>query len=241
MSLPIHRKRPLAHRTLASALAGGCLLLAGAAQAQQAPSMEDRLRAQLRITTEQLQQAQDELAALKAARAPAGTAAPSADVEKLKKELEREREARKALEGSNRQVAQDARTAVEKSGTQLAQYRSAYDELLKLARTSEAERQRLATEAAGQRTALDQCEAKNAQIYSVGKEILDAYESVGLGTVLGARQPFAAQSRVKLDEAAQQYGDKLYQGRFDRRSVTAPAAEPAPAAVPAATPAHPVQ
>jgi hypothetical protein len=44
-----------------------------------------------------------------------------------------------------------------------------------------------------------------------------------------ARQPFAAQSRVKLEQIAQQYGDQLYQGRFDARQTETPA-------VPAAAP-----
>ena len=56
--------------------------------------MEERLRAQLRITTSQLQQAQNELAALKAGKpaAPAPGAAapaPAAEVEALRKDLAR--------------------------------------------------------------------------------------------------------------------------------------------------------
>jgi hypothetical protein len=47
---------------------------------------------------------------------------------------------------------------------------------------------------------------------------------VDLGTLISARQPFAAKSRVKFEEVAQQYGDKLYEGKFDLRSVRAPAA-----------------
>lgn len=58
------------------------------------------------------------------------------------------------------------------------------------------------------------CTAKNAQLYAVGKQILDAYVHVGLGTVLAARQPFAAKARVRLDTAAQGYGDKLYEQRY---------------------------
>jgi len=146
---------------------------AGVSHAQQAPggqSMEERLRAQLRVTTS------------------------------------------------------------EKATAQIAQYRGAYDDLLKMARASEAERQRLATEAATHRTAIAQCEAKNAQLYAVGQEILKAYETVDLGSVLASRQPFAAQSRVKFEQIAQQYGDKLYEGKFDVRAVNAPAPAAAPAA-----------
>lgn len=220
--------------------------MAGTTHAQQPPggqSMEERLRAQLRATTTQLQQVQNELAALKAgqqqpAMAQAAPAKPELDV--LKKELSQtqaqlaaERQAREAASAGSQQLRQQAQAASDKATAQVAQYRNAYDELLKMARTSEAERQRLATEAATHRTAITQCEAKNAQLYAVGQEILGAYETMDVGTVLASRQPFAAQSRVKYEQIAQQYGDRLYESKFDVRAVAAPApaaAASAPAA-----------
>ncbi len=214
---------------------------------QQGQSMEERLRAQLRVTTSQLQQAQNELAALKAGQQPNGAAGPAAaapagksELEALKKELAQsqqqlaaERHARGQASAGSEQLRQQAQAAAEKAGAQVAQYRGAYDDLLKLARASEAERQRLAAEATTQRTALTQCEAKNAQLYAVGQEILRAYETVDLGSVLASRQPFAAQSRVKFEQIAQQYGDKLYEGKFDVRAVNAPAPATAAPAAPA--------
>ena len=220
---------------------------AGTAHAQQAggQSMEERLRAQLRATTTQLQQAQNELAALKAGQPATGAtgtaataAAPKADVDALKKELAQsqsqlaaERQARETANAGSQQLRQQAQATGEKATAQIAQYRNAYDELLKMARASEAERQRLAADATLQRTALTQCEAKNSQLYAVGQEILKAYETMDVGSVLASRQPFAAQSRVKFEQIAQQYGDKLYDSKFDVRAVGAPA--PAPAAAPA--------
>ncbi|MGY2486555.1 hypothetical protein [Cupriavidus sp. CP313] len=211
-------------------------LAAGAAHAQQGQSMEERLRNQLRITTTQLQQAQNELAALKAGQ-PRGGA--GGDAGTLRKELDAaraqlaaERDARDKLAGSARQAQQHSQAVAEKAGSQIAQYRGAYDELLRMARGLEAERQRLAAEATARQTALSRCEVANAQLYAVGQDILRAYETVDLGTVLAARQPFAAQSRVRYEQIAQEYGDKLYQGRFDARSTgeaAAPQADAAPA------------
>ncbi len=228
--------------SLAAALACGAAL----AQQPSQGGMEERLRAQLRITTSQLQQAQNELAALKAGTvtapkaAPAAAAAAPAEVAELKKALARaesqlgaERQARAQASEGSQQLRAQAQAATEKSSAQVAQYRTAYDELLKMARASETERQRLAAEATLQRTAVTQCEAKNAQLYAVGQEILRAYETLDLGSVLASRQPFAAQSRVKYEQIAQQYGDKLYEGRFDARSVSVPA--------PAADAARPAQ
>lgn len=219
---------------------------AGTTHAQQQPgsqSMEERLRAQLRATTTQLQQVQNELAALKAGQqqpAAQGGATPAKpELDALKKELSQtqaqlaaERQAREAASAGSQQLRQQAQAAADKSTAQVAQYRNAYDELLKMARNSEAERQRLTAEAATHRTAITQCEAKNAQLYAVGQEILRAYETMDVSTVLASRQPFAAQSRVKYEQIAQQYGDKLYESKFDVRAVSAPAA--AAASAPAA-------
>ncbi|WP_206168991.1 MULTISPECIES: hypothetical protein [unclassified Variovorax] len=226
-------------RTIFSAIFPALLLasLAATAHAQQPPggqSMEERLRAQLRATTTQLQQAQNELAALKAGQqqspAAAAPARPEPVLDALKKELSQtqsqlaaERQAREAASAGSQQLRQQAQAMSEKATAQVAQYRGAYDELLKTARASEAERQRLSAEASTHRTAITQCEAKNSQLYAVGQEILRAYETMDVGTVLASRQPFAAQSRVKFEQIAQQYGDRLYESKFDVRAVGAPA------------------
>lgn len=227
---------------------GAAMLLLAAmalspANAPQAQGMEERLRAQLRTTTTQLQQAQNELAVLKAGRtSPAAlvAGAPAADVEALKKELAQsrgqlaaERQARERQGDSTAKVQADAQAVVEKANAQVAQFRTAYDDLLKLARVSESERQRLGADAVQQKTALAQCEAKNLQLYAVGQDILRAYENVDIGEVMASRQPFAASSRVRYEEIAQKYGDSLYEGRFDARAVRA-AAPATPAAAPAA-------
>jgi colicin import membrane protein len=52
----------------------------------------------------------------------------------------------------------------------------------------------------------------------VGQEVISAYESIDMSDVVSSRQPFAAKSRVKLETAAQSFGDRLYEQRFDPRS-----------------------
>lgn len=192
----------------------------------QEQSMEERLRAQLRSVTSQLQQANNELALLKSGTGGAQAApkaSPSPDVEALKAELaqsrqqlSRERDAR----GRRDADVQQAKETVDKAQAQVQQFRAAYDELLKMARTTETERQRLAKEGAAQQAAVAQCELKNQQLYALGQEVLQAYEKMDMATMLAARQPFAAQSRVRLEQIAQEYGDRLYQGKFDARAAT---------------------
>ncbi|WP_139335636.1 hypothetical protein [Janthinobacterium sp. TND4EL3] len=211
------------------------LLAGGAAQAQgqKGQSMEERLRAELRNVTAQLQQTRGELELLKAKGAPAAKAAPAAAPasDGLKKELARsqsqlaqERAQREKLAAEQQRGA----AAAQETAASLAQYRQASEQLAATGKQLAAERARLDGEVATQRGALARCEAKNAQLYATGQEILQAYESLDVLGVMKARQPFAAQSRVKLEQIAQQYGDQLYQGRFDARQTETPAV-PAPA------------
>lgn len=216
-----------ASRLLLTLLAAASL--APCAALAQQPSMEERLRTQLRATTTQLQQAQAQLAQLQAG---GGANAPASDASKkeladLRAQLDAERARTRQLSEGSTAAHREAQTVADKANTQITQLRAAYDELLRRARASEAERQKLATASTAQQNAMQQCEAKNAKLYAVGQEVLTAYESMDVSTVIAARQPFATKSRVKYEQIAQEYGDKLYDGRFDPRAVTAPAAVPA--------------
>ena len=212
------------------------MLLAGAAQAQgqKGQSMEERLRAELRNVTAQLQQTRGELEMLKAKGTPAATAAPVAAPasDGLKKELARsqsqlaqERAQREKLAAEQQRGA----AAAQEAAASLAQLRQASEQLAATGKQLAAERARLDGEVTAQRGALARCESKNAQLYAAGQDILQAYESLNVLDVMKARQPFAAQSRVKLEQIAQQYGDQLYQGRFDARQTSDTPAAPAPA------------
>lgn len=207
-----------AKRLLVPVCATAVWMTGGLVSAQQGPTMEERLRAQLRNTTEQLQQAQNELAVLKSGGRASPGAAASGDAAALQKELDKVRAAEKNAQSRSNQAQKESREADEKSAAQVAQYRQAYDDLLKLARASETERQRLDAQANLQKTAVAQCEIKNTKLYEVGQEVLRAYETMDVASVLASRQPFSAQSRAKFEQIAQQYGDKLYEGKFDARS-----------------------
>ncbi|WP_317204048.1 hypothetical protein [Janthinobacterium sp.] len=219
-------------RRLVCAISAAAAVLAAASAAAQAPAgqgLEERLRAQLRLVSTQLQQTQNELATLKSGAAPA-PAAPAA-AEALKKELAhsqaqlaQERAARGKLGESGREAQRQAQAQIEKSLAQVAQFRAAYDEVLKRTRGAESQLLQLRAEAGAQGAGLQQCEAKNGQLYSLGQDILRAYETLDVGSVLLARQPFAAGARVRFEQIAQQYGDKLYEARFDARAASATSA-----------------
>jgi chromosome segregation ATPase len=185
-----------------------------AAQAQTA-SLESRMRDQLRETRSQLQELQAqqstwaaEKAALEKERdaarqqaeaAHATKAAPTVSPETTR-ELAAERQRREAAEAGLQRAKSDA------------------DAQALALRTAEAERARLAREVDLSHTQVDACTARNVRMYQVGKEVIAAYENIDTADIVSSRQPFAAKSRVKLENAAQSFGDKLYDQRFDPRA-----------------------
>jgi DNA repair exonuclease SbcCD ATPase subunit len=216
----------------------GVLYTATPAMAQ---SIEEKLRSALRSTTEQLRQLQDTQSQLQADKsnaeqqrdkALADLKQAQADLAAAKGKSGADVAAERALSSEKASHAQDVQ--------QLAKYKSSYEELLTVSRARDAERTQAQTELKARDTQLQTCEAKNAQLYQVGQEILNAYEHVGLGSFLASRQPFAQSARVKYDEIAQRYGDQLYGGKFDpaarpAKSATAPATAPAAAAATASS------
>lgn len=221
---PCSRKRRLKFFVAVIAL----LLLAGAAQAQ---SMEERLRTQLRATAAELSLAHSQQAQLAADKAVAEQARDAAQAEAaaLREQLD-------SLDVNNQALYQQAQDIAAEANAQIAQTKTAYDALLKSAQSKETERvqaQLVVTQLQAQAQA---CTAKNERLYAVGREILDAYARVGTAKVFVARQPFAAKARVKLENAAQDYGDKLYAERFDPNALAAKA--PAAQAQAKATPAQ---
>ncbi|WZB63849.1 DNA repair protein [Achromobacter xylosoxidans] len=107
-------------------------------------------------------------------------------------------------------VLESAQSQIAASNAQLGKFKGAYDELLVLARTKESERAKLAGALAQRDEQVKSCVAKNREMYQAGKDILNAYERVSTGDMMAMRQPFARSARVKFEEQAQEYGDKLY-------------------------------
>ena len=101
------------------------------------------------------------------------------------------------------------------SNEQVGKFKKAYDDLLALAKGKESERARLQTQLTERDTQVQQCAAKNQQMYGVAQQLLAAYEKIDVAEVMSIRQPFASGARVKFEELAQGFGDELYLNRFD--------------------------
>lgn len=193
------------------------LVLALVATGASAEGMEERLRTQLRSTTAQLQALQSEQAQAAAARIAAENQAKQAQVQikQLSLELDKARGLAEQLAGQQQSLHSQAQAQVAASAEQSGKFKKAYDDLLVLARGKETERARLQAQLAERDTQVQQCSAKNQQMYGVAQALLAAYEKIDVAEVMSIRQPFASGARVKFEELAQGFGDGLYNSRFD--------------------------
>ena len=198
------------------------LVLALVATGASAEGMEERLRTQLRSTTAQLQALQSEQAQAAAARIAAENQAKQAQVQikQLSLELDKARGVAEQLAGQQQSLHSQAQAQVAASAEQTGKFKKAYDDLLVLARGKETERARLQAQLAERDTQVQQCSAKNQQMYGVAQALLAAYEKIDLAEVMSIRQPFASGARVKFEELAQGFGDGLYNSRFDAPQAT---------------------
>lgn len=187
------------------------------AQGASAEGMEERLRTQLRSTTQQLQALQSQQAQASAAQlaAQAETKAAQAQIKQLSAELAKTRGVAEQLAGQHDSLQSQAQAQVAASNEQIGKFRKAYEELLIMARAKEAERAKLQAQLTERDTQVQQCSVKNHQMYGVAKEILTAYEKIDVAEVMKIRQPFAGSARVKFEELAQSFGDELYKTQFD--------------------------
>ncbi|MDZ4194607.1 MAG: DNA repair protein [Pseudomonas sp.] len=199
------------------------VLLQAMAAVASAETMEERLRNQLRSTTQQLQSLQSEQAQNAAARQAAETQLTAAQeqIKQLTEDLAKARSENEQLGIQQEAVRSRAQEHVAASNEQIERFKQAYEELLTRARGIDSERTTLATQLETRDADLQQCTAKNQEMYGIAKEMLTAYENIDVSDVLKIRQPFASGARVRFEELAQRYGDELYQTQFDATQTTA--------------------
>ncbi|UPG88433.1 hypothetical protein L2Y96_13500 [Luteibacter aegosomaticola] len=188
--------------------------------AQQA-SLESRIRAQLAETRGQLQDLQAQQASWAAEKAQLEKERDAAKADAEAARAEGKKSVAVSPEASKALVAERQRREAAEASAQKG--KADADSAAVALRTAEAERTRLSKALDAAKSQVDVCTARNVQMYRVGQEVITAYENLDMGDVLSSRQPFAAKARVKLETAAQAFGDKLYDQRFDPRAGQASA------------------
>lgn len=121
----------------------------------------------------------------------------------------------------------------------LTKWKDGYGKAAAIAQKKEAERSVLAGKVVVLERRVADNEAKNAEMFKIGNEILDRYKGFGLGTALTAREPFTGITRVKLQNLMQNYEEKLVAQKIrpadynntlpeDKKNKADKANEPAP-------------
>ena len=201
--------------------------------ADQANTVEERLRGQLRSTMLQLRDAQNQAATLQSAQAEdeKQKKALTDRVDELTKQAASDKDAAtKTIADLNAKVT-DQTTLINQMKDALDKWKEAYNKAVEVATTKEAQRAKFESQAILLQRRVENDENKNLALYQLGKEVLNRYEKFGLGTAITSREPFVGITKVKLENLVQDYSDKLMD------QTVKPGAAPAPER-PAASPSQ---
>ncbi|HEX4080438.1 MAG TPA: hypothetical protein VHX61_16370 [Rhizomicrobium sp.] len=193
---------------------GFALLSAAPAGAQ---TLEDRLRDQLRATMNQVQQLQDQQATLEAEKTQA-----EKERDQLKAQLAAAQAKPVHTGPSAAELQKEAELEVD-----VEKYKEASAQAATGAQQVQADRDKAQTGLADAQKQLGICEDKNAQLLKTGNDILDAYQKFDLGDAIGANEPFIGIKRVELENEAQGFDDRLYEGKFNPKAKQPEAKQPA--------------
>jgi chromosome segregation ATPase len=169
-----------------------------------AQTLEDRLRDQLRSTLNELHELQDQQASLQAQKAAA-----EKERDGLKDEL-----AKAQTKPAHAGETAAAKAQAQALATQVVQYKAAVDQANGTAQQAQADRDKLQAALADAQKQLGTCADKNAKLLKIGNEILDAYQEFDVGEAIAANEPFISIHRVELENMAQDFDDRLHDGRF---------------------------
>lgn len=184
--------------------------------AQNAPSVESRLREQIKSLAGQLRTAETEKATLQADK--------SALDEKLKKSEASSTDLGKKLTAETDKAQKEGermRGEISGKDAEIAQMKA---ELVKaiefgskaatLAKKTEGERDKFAAEATQLKRVVADQRTKNGKMFEIGNEILTRYEKFGFGTAITSREPFVGITRARMETLIEEFGGKLAEQRL---------------------------
>ena len=199
------------------------LVLTSGARSADADSPEKRLRDSLRAMSLQLRTSETEKAALQATQTENEEKIKglTTEVDALKKKaVAQAKEEAASKEKADKAIAElDAKVAdgdmqITRYKEALEKWKAGYKQAADLAAAKESERVKLTEQVGVLQGRVNYETAKNEALFKAGNEILTRYEKWSLGAALAAREPFTGIMRVKLQNIAQEYGDKLQDGKI---------------------------
>jgi chromosome segregation ATPase len=192
------------------------LTLAGAVPARaDSDDPQARLRAALKTATMRIRELEDQNAQLTAKQA-------AADRDKLEFS-QKAAAADKELGALHQQTAADKAALDQASATQkqqgdsIAKWQTSYNQAADTARTRDADAKRLDAVVGQLRPRVKSCEAKNGELYKIGEEILGLYDKKDFFDLV-AGEPVTKLKRVELENAMQDYEDKMRDNEIGRQA-----------------------
>ena len=205
-------------RATAAAILSVCSMAGFSMAAPQDGGLEERLRAALRTATIQLRDVQDQNAMLVAKQAEAERerldlaqklAADERELDALRQQVKSGQAASEQVTAQLQAEKRNAAMGEAAYRDNLMKWQAAYNEAAGTARTRDADAKKLDALLVQIRGRAQACEAKNTELYKLGNEVLDFYDSQTLFSVVGAKEPFTRLKRVEIENRMQDYGDRL--------------------------------
>jgi hypothetical protein len=184
------------------------LLCAAPCAAQADEATETQLRAALQQATSQIADLENQVANLQAAEAPdaAMIEALKAQVQMLQKNgpAPAANGAKATPSGADEKELASLRQQVAAQAAELAKAQGAYQSASAAANAKTAANTQLTAALAARDTAISSCDAKNAVLFKLGNQILDAYgHKDDVFNVIASHEPFIGFKRVQLQNAVQ--------------------------------------
>jgi hypothetical protein len=171
---------------------------------------EAQLRSALQESTAKIAALEDQVANLQASQAP-----DVAMIEALKAKLQ--------SQGGGEAPAAKAKddAALKAANAQVAALKAQLAQTQTAKQSSAAQAAALTAQLASTNTGLAQCESKNAQMYTLSMQILDAYaHKDDPWTAFANHEPFIGFKRVQLENLVQDDQDKLYNDQVNPGSTS---------------------
>jgi len=187
--------------------------LAGPARADD-NGPEARLRAALKTATMRIRELEDQNAQLQAKQ----SAAERDRLEFTQKAAAADKELGELRkQGETDKAALDQAAATQKSqGASIAKLQDSYGKTSQALSSRDADAKRLDAVVARLRPQLQSCEAKNASLYKIGEEVLDLYDKQDIFD-LASREPITKLKRVEIENAMQDYEDKMRDSKIGQQ------------------------
>jgi chromosome segregation ATPase len=166
-----------------------------------AQSEADKLRDALRSLTAQTRTLESERGALQSKLADSDR-----EKDRLSHDLDAAKDEVKKLEKEERDAVEEFNRRLTESQDTLGKWKSAYEEAATVARTKEAERQKLESETTALKSSTQACQQKNVELVKVGRELLKRYQE---STSVVTSEPLIGIGGVEIKNLLQDYGDKI--------------------------------